>query len=106
MVQVNQENSFPSGLFGKIHDLSEFLGHLPAVSATIDVKLENSHYYFKVDRSSESYERPPYQQIKSTRSQRRNYLQRTRVLEKKNQDKTFVPVTTSDDQSSKLFIYQ
>ena len=89
-------------LLEKCHDLSDYLGHIKAVSATIDIKIEASHFYFSVDRSYEATADHYYQQSRkfqrrSPSDKRRSNFRRTRYMEKKILPKTSHPKKSSSD---------
>ena len=90
-----QENAFPRSLLFKAHDLSEYLGHIKNVSATIDIKIANSHFYFSVDRSYENTSEYQYMKRQKYRKKtpsdyKRDYIRKNNYQEKQYQKKDYV----------------
>ena len=95
-----QGNSFPNFLLEKVHDLSDYLGHINEVCATIDIKLGSSHYYFSVDRSREQSEDSYYRKKKSPSDSRRDYVRRNKYQGKKNSERTSVKVRSTFEKET------
>ena len=87
----------PTFLLGKIHDLSEYLGHLNVVNATIEINIENSHYYFSVNRSFHR-QQSMKPKNKAPSDYRRNHDRITSYRqERKNLKKSSVQLTSNSE---------
>ena len=89
-----QQKIIPTYLLGKIHDLSKYLGHTKSVIATIDIKIDHSHYYFSVDRSHETQAWSPSQGAHLDRNDKKktpsNYQRNQQRNENFNNQRNFI----------------